>query len=248
MNLNLLTLRKHTLEPVAWDQGKAAVLIPLLHDTQVPKELKYQESKDDPDETFHLHRENAYAGFAQLLQKSADDDHSTGYNLLFEVRSENIKQGGDICFPGGHVEEGESPEDAACRETEEELELNRVNGHKICMICPMHVLQGPGGIQVTSFLGELQNYHGSFSKDEISRVFVLPLDWFLEHEPVVAGVTAKTSPDSDFPFDKIPGGRDLKWRDVHRPVYFYDTPEGLIWGLTAEIIWNLMEVIRPRLK
>ena len=37
-----------------------------------------------------------------------------GLHLLFEVRSEKLEhQPGDICFPGGGIEEGETPEEAA---------------------------------------------------------------------------------------------------------------------------------------
>lgn len=43
-------------------------------------------------------------------------------HLLFEVRAKHMEsQPGEICFPGGHVEQGENPKDAALRETFEEL-------------------------------------------------------------------------------------------------------------------------------
>ena len=38
-------------------------------------------------------------------------------NLLFEVRASNLPQGGEICFPGGALENGESSREAAVRET-----------------------------------------------------------------------------------------------------------------------------------
>ena len=45
-----------------------------------------------------------------------------GYGLLFEVRSAKIdRQPGDICFPGGMLEPGETAAKAAVRETCEEL-------------------------------------------------------------------------------------------------------------------------------
>ena len=44
-----------------------------------------------------------------------------GYSVLFEVRSPNIMhQPGDICFPGGNMEDGETPLECALREMEEE--------------------------------------------------------------------------------------------------------------------------------
>jgi 8-oxo-dGTP pyrophosphatase MutT (NUDIX family) len=41
--------------------------------------------------------------------------------LLLEVRAAGISQAGDPCFPGGRIEAGETPADAALRELQEEL-------------------------------------------------------------------------------------------------------------------------------
>lgn len=41
--------------------------------------------------------------------------------LVIEVRSTGISQPGDPCFPGGKIEPGESPAEAASRELKEEL-------------------------------------------------------------------------------------------------------------------------------
>ena len=47
-------------------------------------------------------------------------------HLLFEVRSDALRrQPGEVCFPGGRMEEGESPTQCALRETEEELAIPR---------------------------------------------------------------------------------------------------------------------------
>jgi coenzyme A diphosphatase NUDT7 len=48
-------------------------------------------------------------------------------NIIYEVRSNSITQPGEISFPGGRIEEGESPQEAAIRETSEELLLNKAN-------------------------------------------------------------------------------------------------------------------------
>lgn len=44
-----------------------------------------------------------------------------GVHLLVEVRAPGISQAGDPCFPGGRIEPGETPPQAAVREMEEEL-------------------------------------------------------------------------------------------------------------------------------
>lgn len=44
-----------------------------------------------------------------------------GIDVLVEVRAAGISQAGDPCFPGGHIEAGETPVAAAARELREEL-------------------------------------------------------------------------------------------------------------------------------
>ena len=46
------------------------------------------------------------------------------WHLLYEVRSSTIRQGGEVCFPGGHREAGETIVECALRETREELGIN----------------------------------------------------------------------------------------------------------------------------
>ena len=48
-------------------------------------------------------------------------------SLLFEKRAANIRQGGEICFPGGEFDasEDDSFEQTAIRETEEETGITR---------------------------------------------------------------------------------------------------------------------------
>ncbi len=145
-----------------------------------------------------------------------------GYDLLFEKRSPDIVQGGEICFPGGSVEDGESPQEAAERETKEELLLPESG---VTVLCPLHVIQGPGGRKVTSFLGILSDYHDTFSTDEVEKVLRLPLADLLEQDPVIAEADATPRLPEDFPFFRIPGGRDYPWQHVKKRCYFYDTPE-----------------------
>ncbi len=51
---------------------------------------------------------------------------SDGGRYLMVRRAEAVAKGGFWCFPGGHVEPGETPRDAVCRELAEELGIEVV--------------------------------------------------------------------------------------------------------------------------
>ena len=63
---------------------------------------------------------HSYAVLCPLVERP------DGLHLLFEVRSAALhRQPGEVCFPGGRMEAGETPEQCALRETEEELSIPR---------------------------------------------------------------------------------------------------------------------------
>ncbi|MBQ9066673.1 MAG: CoA pyrophosphatase [Clostridia bacterium] len=164
-----------------------------------------------------------------------------GWSVLFEVRSADIVQGGEICFPGGAIEPGEAPEEAARRETCEELKLRE---EQIEVLAPLHRIAGPGGSDLTSFAALLHGYAGTWSPDEVDHIFTLPLTWLRDHPPQTATANMVFENPDDFPYDKIPGGRDYPWQPVPRTYYFYDTPhDECIWGITGELLFHFLELL-----
>ena len=153
--------------------------------------------------------------------------------ILFEVRQAGIRQGGEICFPGGMIEAHETAEEAAVRETAEELLIPEEN---IEVIAPMHMIGGPGGAELSSCLGILHGYTGTFSRREVDHVFTVPLSWFAEHAPRICD-------GADFPYELIPGGRDYPWHRIPRRFYFYESEGGVIWGITAELLYHALGVL-----
>ena len=160
--------------------------------------------------------------------------------ILFEERNAAIPQGGEVCFPGGHVEDGETPEDAALRETAEEL---RLKPEQIELIAPLHVLPGERGREIYSFLALLRNYNGTWEVAEVSRTFTIPLEWFRRNPPEVYETRLTVAADGEFPFELIPGGRDYPFAAGRQNVYFYRTPEGVIWGLTAKLLYHFVKLL-----
>lgn len=167
---------------------------------------------------------------------------SGGYDVLFEVRAATIAhQPGDVCLPGGMVEEGETPREAALRELQEELLLNK---DQICYLGDMDKLYTGSRLIMYSFAAEVTEYQNTFSPAEVDEVFHVPLEFFLHTEPKCYITRARVEPGEDFPYDLICGGREYNWRSRKEDVCFYQYEGHVIWGLTAKVIRAFTEVVR----
>ena len=175
---------------------------------------------------------------AAVLIPLLDQDGETC--ILFEKRSSDIPQGGEICFPGGRID-GERPDKTAVRETSEELLLTE---HQIEVIAPLHTMSGPGGAEVYSFLGILYGYTGTFSPAEVNCTFTIPVRQLLENPPEVHHGRMCLETKEDFPYHMIPGGRSYPMRSVPRTFYFYPTEHGVIWGMTAELLYHFLRLVK----
>ncbi|MGN1350696.1 MAG: NUDIX hydrolase [Anaerovoracaceae bacterium] len=161
--------------------------------------------------------------------------------LLFEKRSSSISdQPGDICFPGGRMEEGETPREAAVREICEEL---LVTPDKVRVAGPADFLHMER-LVVFPFVVELSDYDGSFSRDEVSEVFTVPLSWLLGQPPEEYELGLTVQPKEGFPYDRIVGGENYRWRDRSETVYFYQYGEHTIWGITAKILHSFLQRVK----
>ena len=104
--------------------------------------------------------------------------------ILFQVRSKNLKsQPNEISFPGGKIENNESPLDAVIRETCEELGTNVKN---VNIISPIDLLITPGNMIIHPFVGYINNIDSlHINKDEVDHI----LTTFLNrgYEPNGAG-------------------------------------------------------------
>jgi len=162
------------------------------------------------------------------------------WHMLFEKRSSAVRQGGELCYPGGIVEKGETPEEAALRECTEELLIER---EQMDTPIPMFALTGPGGINVFSYLCVLHGYRGTWSADEVDHTFTVPVEELLKCRPLTGHGRLRTVLDQDFPYALIPGGQDYPFRDIPKTFYFYRTKEGTIWGMTAQILRAVLPLL-----
>lgn len=167
-------------------------------------------------------------------------------HVLFEVRSKNLKrQPGEICFPGGMVEDGEldRPEDTAIRETVEELGIAR---EKIEILGPLDYFISPIGALIYPYLGRIAGDAKIVpSADEVAEVFLVPVSYFLSARPAQSSIDVSTRFAADFPFHKIPTYYKAGWRILGTsPVYFYEYGGKLIWGATAGILYSFIDIYR----
>lgn len=182
---------------------------------------------------FDTYRQSAVV--IPLIEKNGE------YDVLFEVRSSQLKhQPGEICFPGGGCEAGETPGRGALREICEEL---LVNQDQVEMIAPMDILISPTSMILYPYLALLKDYSGTFSMDEVQEVFTVPLKYFLETDARTYYNKICNVPQEDFPFDKIEGGPNYRWHYGKYPVHFYEYGEHIIWGLTARIMRSAAQLI-----
>ncbi len=165
-------------------------------------------------------------------------------HLIYEVRSKSITQPGEISFPGGRIEEYESPEYAAVRETYEELGVEKSN---IEIITELDYATSKSGSFVYTFLGYVKNIDTKmldYNKDEVSELFFVPLSYFLDTEPEEYFMNYYPKADSDFPYHMVNNGEDYNWESIRYPVYFYKYKDYIIWGLTAKITYSLIRKIK----
>lgn len=163
-----------------------------------------------------------------------------GLCLLYEVRADTLgRQPGEVCFPGGRVEAGETPSDCALRETWEELGIPQA---AVELIAPLDLLTHQGGFVIHPFLGVVDPAAAVCpSPAEVKEVFTVPVNWLLAHPPAVYSYDLVPQVGEDFPYERVGFPRGYRWRGGKVTVPIYDWPDHPIWGLTGRITRRLLE-------
>ncbi|MBX2820061.1 MAG: CoA pyrophosphatase [Rhodothermaceae bacterium] len=149
-------------------------------------------------------------------------DSSVG--ILLTKRREDLQEhAGQISFPGGRQEQGESLQQAALRETEEEIGLPPENISIIGELSPIYI--DVSNFCVHPFVGFLNHPPSSFTiqEEEVQKVLEL-------------SITELTSPEN-----KRSENRVLRGYTVDVP-FFYVSQE-IVWGATAMILAELLMVL-----
>ncbi|SUY46760.1 hydrolase [Clostridium putrefaciens] len=167
--------------------------------------------------------------------------------IIFEVRALTLRhQPGDVCLPGGKIEKGESPKEAAIRETMEELNLIRKD---IEYIGEMDYFITPYGSIMYTFVGEfIGNKDIIPSPYEVDHIFKVPLEFFLEEEPIFYEMEIGPKSTEGFPFELINKGESYNFSKGILSQYFYKYENHVIWGFTARIVKGFVDIIKKDYK
>jgi len=153
-------------------------------------------------------------------------NRADGPTVLLTQRTDHLSNhAGQVSFPGGHIEDDDaSPEDAALRETEEEVGLDRKH---VTIIGRLSNYVTRTGFLITPIVGIVEPpFDTTPDPHEVAEVFEVPLSFLLDN-------------DNHERHTMFYAGQDR---------YFWAMPYGdhYIWGATAGMLVNLHDfLMRP---
>jgi len=179
------------------------------------------------------------------------------YHFVFEKRASDIRQPGEICFPGGKYDPAldASFRDTALRETVEEL---GVASEKLRIIGNLDTVVAIMGATVDAFLGviDISSLDAlQINPAEVERVFAIPVSYFEDNEPEAYQVKLTVHPSyvnqdgeevTSFPAKELglPERYTKPWGHVASNVFVYRVAGVIIWGLTARLIRDVVAKLR----
>lgn len=192
----------------------------------------YKEHKSNPIGTYRF--------FSVLIPFVETEDE---VHILLELRARDMEDApGEICFPGGGMEEDEDPVMTALRETDEELGIPKERirilgiGDTLYSFSGLAIHTIPGIVSYDTFLNIKAN------PKEVEEAFLVPLSFFAENEPLV--IRSKLEAErSDFPWDLAGIDESYPWSTGIAEVPIYKPlPDGkIVWGMTANIIRHMIK-------
>lgn len=135
-------------------------------------------------------------------------------SLIFIKRTMTVKDHkGQIAFPGGVMEEGESPEETALREAQEEIGINPKSTKIIGFLDDTVTVAGYLIHPVVALIDQ-DDFNPKINEKEVEELIILPIKKIIASE-------------------YIEGGR-LRWE--------FHIGNVIVWGATARILKNFLEI------
>jgi mutator protein MutT len=152
----------------------------------------------------------------------AIEDGPEGAEVLLTRRSQALaSHSGEISFPGGRVDAGETFEQAAVREAHEEVALD------------------PSTIVLHGRLDPISTM--------VTRSFIVPVVGTLDSRPLLRPAEHEVERILWVPLGELTRSdtfREEVWsfNDQPRPMFFFELDDETIWGATARILHQLLRV------
>lgn len=176
------------------------------------------------------------------------------YYLLFQKRAAGIRQGGDICFPGGGFEKGidKNFKDTALRETYEEL---GIKANDIKIIGQLDTYVAPIGAIIEPFVGKIKKSVLKtmvVDKAEVEKTLLIPVSFFKNTKPLEYTLSHEIQPyrindegekEILFPVEELnlPEMYKKPWGNKRHKIWVYKYENEIIWGITSVIINDLID-------
>jgi 8-oxo-dGTP pyrophosphatase MutT (NUDIX family) len=148
-------------------------------------------------------------------------------SLVFTVRADGLsRHAGEVSFPGGIVDPGETAVAGALREAQEEIGVDPSLPDVIGALPPVHTTVS--GILVVPFVAVLDDVPAfTISDAEIDRL-------------VVVSIADLVAVEAEVEWELPEGGR---WRG-----WVYEAGGITVWGATGRMVHDLLDVIRREVR
>ena len=147
-------------------------------------------------------------------------DRPEGLTVLFTLRAADLRaHSGQVAFPGGKIDAGETPREAALREAQEEIGLEERFVEPLGWLDPYFT---GTGFRVAPLVALVEpSFALTVNKLEVDKVFETPFAFLMD------------------PANHLL--EDREWQGRRRKYYAMPHEGRYIWGATAGILRNLYE-------
>jgi len=165
-------------------------------------------------------------------------------HLLYEVRAATLqRQPGEVCFPGGRIEEGETAPECALRETQEELSIPP---SAVQVIGPLDFICHRSNFVLYPILAMVAPQAVNDlvpNPAEVERTFLVPLSALRAMVPEEYSYDLVPAPGAEFPFERIGIPRNYPWNAGVVSGLIYPWQDKSIWGMTARITRHVLSLL-----